>query len=137
MLALDWQLIAMKMDRSITGSRQNILHHQILSIGVQSKNPDISGAIFTLSLSILILNSQCVPWAPEISGCFNTLPLYEPHILLYILPWGQKLQAIFDGKNYELFKIVFTIPEILEIVPGPGARIFSEIWKKNYDLSNF
>ena len=28
--------------------------------GSQLKNPDISGAIFTLSLSILILNSQCL-----------------------------------------------------------------------------
>ena len=32
----------------------------------QLKNPDISGAIFTLSLSILILNSQCVEGARDV-----------------------------------------------------------------------
>ena len=72
MLALDWQLIEMKIDRSITGSRQNKLHHQILNNESQLKNSDISGAIFTLSLSILILNSQCeegTSAAPEMSGC--------------------------------------------------------------------
>jgi len=77
MLALDWQLIAMKMDRSITGSRQNILHHHILSIGVQSKNPDISGAIFTLSLSILILNSQCEEGTRDVRVFFNWLRLVD------------------------------------------------------------
>ena len=34
--------------------------------GSQIKNPDISGAIFTLSLSILILNSQCVEGARDV-----------------------------------------------------------------------
>ena len=34
--------------------------------GSQLKNPDISGAIFTLSLSIRILNSQCVVGARDI-----------------------------------------------------------------------
>ena len=34
----------------------------------QIKNPDISGAIFTLSLSILMLN---VKRAPKMSGFFN------------------------------------------------------------------
>ena len=32
----------------------------------QLKNPDLSGAIFTLSLSILILNSQCVEGARDV-----------------------------------------------------------------------
>ena len=34
--------------------------------GSQLKNPDISGAIFTLSLSILMLNSQCVERAKDV-----------------------------------------------------------------------
>ena len=34
--------------------------------GSQLKNPDISGAIFTLSLSIRILNSQCVKGARDV-----------------------------------------------------------------------
>ena len=34
--------------------------------GSQLKNPDISGAIFTLSLSIRILNSQCVEGARDV-----------------------------------------------------------------------
>ena len=34
--------------------------------GSQLKNPDISGALFTLSLSILILNSQCVEGARDV-----------------------------------------------------------------------
>ena len=34
--------------------------------GSQSKNPDIPGAIFTLTLSILILNSQCVEGARDV-----------------------------------------------------------------------
>ena len=33
--------------------------------GSQLKNPDISGAILTLSLSILILKSQCVEGARD------------------------------------------------------------------------
>ena len=33
--------------------------------GSQLKNPDISGAIFTLSLSIRVLNSQCVEGARD------------------------------------------------------------------------
>ena len=33
--------------------------------GSQLKNPDISGAIFTLSLSIQILNSQCIEGARD------------------------------------------------------------------------
>ena len=35
--------------------------------GGQLKNPDISDAIFTLSLSIRILNSQCVEGARDVS----------------------------------------------------------------------
>ena len=34
--------------------------------GSQLNNPDISGAIFTLSLSILILNSQCLEGARDV-----------------------------------------------------------------------
>ena len=34
--------------------------------GSQLKNPDISGAIFTSSLSILILNSKCVEGARDV-----------------------------------------------------------------------
>ena len=34
--------------------------------GSQLKDPDISGAIFTLSLSIQILNSQCVEGARDV-----------------------------------------------------------------------
>ena len=41
------------------------------SNGSQLKNPDISGAIFTLSLSILILISPGVEGATEMSGFFN------------------------------------------------------------------
>ena len=41
--------------------------HQIkVSNGNQLKNPDIAGAIFTLSLSIRILNSQCVEGARDV-----------------------------------------------------------------------
>ena len=36
------------------------------SNGCQLKNPDISGAIFTLSLSIRILNSQCIEGARDV-----------------------------------------------------------------------
>ena len=36
------------------------------SNGSQLKKPDISGAIFTLSLSIRILNSQCVEGARDV-----------------------------------------------------------------------
>ena len=50
--------------------------------GSQLMNPDISGVIFTLSLSILILNSQCVEGARDVKvlkltsvSCHqNTLP---------------------------------------------------------------
>ena len=34
--------------------------------GSQLKNPEISGTIFTLNLSILILNSQCVEGARDV-----------------------------------------------------------------------
>ena len=38
-------------------------HHENLYNGSVLKNPEISGAIFTLNFSILILNSQCVEGA--------------------------------------------------------------------------
>ena len=38
----------------------------IIFNGSQLKNSDISGAIFTLNLSILILNSQCVEDARDV-----------------------------------------------------------------------
>ena len=43
--------------------RQLVSFITFTSNGSQLKNPDISGAIFTLSLSLLILNSQCVDGA--------------------------------------------------------------------------
>ena len=52
--------------------------------GCQLKNPDISGAIFTLSLSIPILNSQCVG-ASDMSGFFNWLPLKFIWYISYIV----------------------------------------------------
>ena len=43
----------------------------------QLKNPDISGAIFTLSLSIRILNSQCVEGARDVRVLLLTLVIIK------------------------------------------------------------
>ena len=40
--------------------------------GSELKNPDISGATTTLSLSILILNSQCVEGARDVGVLWLT-----------------------------------------------------------------
>ena len=46
--------------------------------GSQLKNPDISGAIFTSSLSIRILNSQCEDGARDVRVLLLTPVTNEP-----------------------------------------------------------
>ena len=76
-LTSDWLMIQMKTFYSFN-DREVILKHQykftsnvkalhpLKGNGGQLKNPDISGAIFTLSSSIRILNSQCVEGARDV-----------------------------------------------------------------------
>ena len=49
----------------INKAKVRIAINSLKSNGSQLKNPDISGAIFTLRLSIRILSSQCVEGAKE------------------------------------------------------------------------
>ena len=76
-LSLKSDILALKLDVSkqkfkISNFKLNIFEVKIgnfeASTGNESqlKNPDISGAIFTLNLSILILNYQCIEGARDV-----------------------------------------------------------------------
>ena len=83
---------------------QKLIDRLISTNGSQSKNPDISDAIFTLSLSILILNSQCVEGARDVRVLKLTPITFK--ILFELREYSilQFHENRFIGKRYQTFQ---------------------------------